>query len=88
VSRVKMNAPHGWVRHATYGGKWHRSTCSGTPACGAHIKANPERADVPPHPPQSTGACVCVACFRIAVGADPCCTCGCHADAGKEPARD
>lgn len=73
-----MNAPHGWVRLASFGGKWHRATCSGTPACGARITSGAEKADVPPMPKQHSGASVCVACFRVAVGADPCCTCGCH----------
>ena len=65
-----MNAPHGWVRLSSYGGKWHRATCHGTPACGASIFKDAEFAEIPPRPKQSTGASICVACFRVAIGAE------------------
>jgi len=83
-----MNAPHGWVRLDSFGGKWHRATCSGTPACGARIAKESERADVPPQPKQSSGASVCVQCFRIAIGADPCCACGCHESGTRSGGRE
>lgn len=68
---LPLDAPHGWVRLSSYGGKWHRASCMGTPACGAQIRKDAERADTPPLPPQSGQASICVACFRAAVGIDP-----------------
>jgi hypothetical protein len=85
MSRATLNAPHGWIRAASYGGKWHRATCSGTPACGSSCgrRGETEKAEIPPLSHHHGAASVCVACFRAAVGIDKLCTCGCTCSCAK-----